>query len=98
MKPTTIISICVLTLALVCGCDSIINHFDGKAQYYAHKVIIHDTDYDTYFTTSGEWSDDKSKAKEWLYYDALNWLENQKKSDEFKISDRLIYPIKIEEK
>jgi uncharacterized protein YceK len=48
---------------LLSGCDSLIEHFDGKAQYYAHKVIIHDMDYDTYLTDNNEWSDKKSQAK-----------------------------------
>lgn len=83
---------------LLCGCDTIINHFDGKAQYYAHKVIIHDTDYDTYLTDKNEWSDKKSEAKQWLYYDALLWLEKQQKDDEWVVADVGIYPIKIEPK
>ena len=98
MKLLSAFTVACLSVVLFCGCQSIINHFDGKAQYYAHKVIIHDTVYDDYLTADSKWDLDKSKAKQWLYYDALRWLDDFRKNERGEYADTGAkdYPVKIE--
>ena len=83
---------------LACGCQAIFNHFDGKYQYYQNKVIIHDTVYDDYLNAENKWVSDKSEAKQWLYFEALRWLEDFRKNERGEYADTGAsdYPVEIE--
>jgi uncharacterized protein YceK len=92
MKKICVVAMILVMVTLFCGCEAIINHFDGKAQYYEHKVLIHNIKNDNYLNADNKWTIEKSEAKKWLYYEALRWLEDFQKND----SNATNYLIKIE--
>ena len=84
---TFVAILALLSLIFLTGCEAIINHFDGKSQYYSHKVVIYDELKNSYLGESNEWVSKKSQAKSWYYYEAVYWLDNTNHSESLRIKN-----------
>lgn len=74
-KAVTSFALAILCAGLLCGCEALIEHFDGKAQYYKHHYAVQRVSDGSYLGEGGKWVAKKPAAHSYLYYEALREVE-----------------------